>query len=117
MNNKKLKSLIALRHNVRIFVPSTIDVDKELDNTGYVDAILKDFSEKFGGATSYLAMGAWSSPQAGLVKEKVTIVEAFCTEAQLEENIEKVIELAEDLKRELKQEAIALQINNELYFV
>ena len=115
--NRKLSALIPLNHNVKIFIPSTINVNETINNADYVDKTLSTFSDLFGGATSYKAMGAWSSIDSGLVKEKVIIVEAFCSEVQLESHIDTVIIYAEKIKADMAQEAIALQIDNKMYFV
>ena len=53
----------------------------------------------------------------GLVKEKSTTVFAYCGESDLQANIDKVIELCEQPKIEMTQDAIALEINGEMYFI
>ena len=63
------------------------------------------------------ALGYWLSDTQGLIKEKTTMVFAYCKDQDLENNIEEVIEFCENMKKELKQEAIALEINGEMYFV
>ena len=117
MKNKKLKNLIELSSNVKIYVPSTIDVDKTIDTAQYVDNTLKKLSKAFGGATSYNALGCWESAEKGLIKEHIIVCESFCSQSQLEREIDNIIEYCEDLKRVLKQEAISLEVNNKLYFV
>ena len=117
MLNKKLKNLIKLSSNIKILIPSTVNINKDFDNKQYIDEALTLFSSLFGGATSFKALGAWESKELGLVKEKVNAVESFCNEKQLNDNIENVIEFCENLKNELKQEAISLFVNNELYFI
>ena len=115
--NKKLKNLIKLSSKVKILIPSTIDINKDFDNSKQVDNALTLFSNCFGGATSFLAVGAWQSQNEGLVKEKVIAVESFCNQQQLEDKIETIIDFCESLKIEMKQEAISLFVNNELYFI
>jgi hypothetical protein len=117
MANKKLKNLIKLSSSIKILIPSTIEINQNFDNSKYIDSALTLFSGFFGGATSFKALGAWQSQELGLIKEKVTAVESFCTESQLNNNIENVIEFCEQLKSELKQEAISLFVNNELYLI
>ena len=74
-------------------------------------------SELFGGATSTPALGYWMSPAAGLVAEATTVVFAYAADAALQEHVGRVVELCEELKREMGQEAIALEINGEMYFI
>ena len=71
----------------------------------------------FGGATSTEAAGYWISPSAGLVSEKSTMIFAYCSEADLDKYINNVVEYCEKLKTELKQDAIALELNGKMYFI
>lgn len=117
MINKKLKNLIKLSSSVRVLIPSTININEDFDNSKQVDNALTLLSQCFGGATSFIAVGAWQSQNQGLIKEKVVAVESFCNQEQLEKEIETIIDFCESLKIEMKQEAISLFINNELYFI
>jgi len=115
--NKKLKNLIVLESNVKIYIPGTINKNENFDNSVFVDNTLKLLSEFFGGSTSYKAVGCWLSQNSGLIKENVTICESYCKEKDLQVNIDKLIDYCEQIKHELNQEAISLEINNKLYFV
>lgn len=115
--NMKLKAAIELACSVKVYVPSTTDVDVVTDTQEWVDHFLKLLSEEFGGATSTPALGAWISDTGALVKEDVTIVFAYCTQDDLQKNIGAVIEGAELMKSDLHQEAIAVEINNKLYLL
>ena len=114
---KKLKNLIKLSSKVAIYVPSTIDVNHEIDNNKYVEKTGELLSNCFGGATSTKCVGMWMSDSKGLVKEKTTLVFAYCSTEQLEENIDTVIDFCVELKNELRQDAIALEVNGEMYFI
>jgi hypothetical protein len=116
-NLKKLSNLIKLSSNIRILIPSTFKIDQEIDNAAQVDKALTFFSNLFGGATSFKALGAWQSPTAGLVKENVVAVESFCDSQALENSIDQVLTFCENLKQDMKQDAISLFVNNELYFI
>ena len=117
MDNKKLKNCFKLSSKVTIYIPSTTDINKEIDNTEYVNRAATLLSECFGGATSTPALGYWTSPTAGLVKEKTTLVFAYADEKSLDNNLEKVVGWCESLKTELSQDAIALELNGEMYFI
>lgn len=114
---KQLKNLITLSQNVKIYIPSTVNVNQSIDNEYIVNECLKILSSFFGGATSYLAHGAWVTTSGSLIQEKVTICQSFCNELALNENIEKIYNYCLDLKGELKQESIALEVNNVLHLV
>ena len=117
MNHKTLKNLIVLESNVKIYIPGTIDINTISDNTKHVNNTLKLLSDYFGGSTSYQAIGCWNSVNSGLIKENVTICESYCKESDLKKHIKNIISYCEDLKKELTQENISLEVNNKLYFV
>ena len=117
IKNSKLQNLFKLSSKVTVIVPATINIDEEIDNTVYVDRVASLMSDLFGGATATTTLGYWKSPTAGLVKEKSTTVFAYCSENDLQNGIDKVIDLCTELKEELKQDAIALEINGEMYFI
>lgn len=117
INNAKLKNLFRLSHKVTFYVPSTVDVDKAVDNTAQVERVAAALSSWFGGATSTPALGYWLSPAAGLVAEKTVVVFAYAAESDLEAHVGDVVELAESIKAEMKQEAVAVEIDGEMYFI
>lgn len=114
---KELKNLVALRHKITVYVPATVDVDKAVDNAAQVDAAAALLSGLFGGATSSPAVGYWLTGSGRLVKENTTVVFAFAAEDALESGIDKVIDFCDNLKEEMRQEAIALEIDGAMYFI
>ena len=117
MMNAKLKNMFKLSSKITVYIPSTCDINQTVDTKKYIDDCAVLLSESFGGATSCEALGYWVSPSAGLVKEKSTMVFAYCSDKDLQNNIEKIIDFCEAMKTELKQNAIALEINGEMYFI
>lgn len=117
MINAKLKNLFKLSSKITVYIPSTMDINQTIDTKKYIEKCAVLLSESFGGATSCEALGYWTSPSAGLVKEKSTMIFAYCNDKDLQNNIEKVIDFCEAMKTELKQDAIALEINGEMYFI
>lgn len=115
--NRTLKNLIPLEHNVKIYVPGTVNVNEKTDNEKYVNETLEKLSGFFGGSTSYNALGCWYSKEAGLIKENIIICESYCKEMKLNKFISAIIDYCEYLKIELNQEAISLEIDNKLYFI
>ena len=106
-----------LRHNFKIYVPSTVAVSESCDNSIQVENTLSFLSGLFGGATSYDARGAWVSQSAGLVLENVTICVGFCSLAQKVRNRRAVVAYCKDLCKIMQQEAISLEIDGVLYFI
>ena len=93
----RLKNMFKLSSKVTVYIPSTTDINKEVDTSAYIDNCATLLSNCFGGATSTNALGCWTSPTMGLVKEKTTLVFAYCTTEQLDEHIEKVIDFAMEI--------------------
>ena len=108
-----------LRSRVAVYVPGTsgpADPDSALSERMTAEAAAR-LSELFGGATISLAAGAWMSAEHGLIRENVQIVYSFCTSEQLEQNAEAVRALAVEIKREMQQEAVSVEIDGALYFI
>jgi len=70
----------------------------------------------FGGATSDDGTGAWIGDNKKLVKEKVTIVYSF-TEKLDKNKINEVVAYAKDLRKEMKQSSISIEVNGKMYFI
>lgn len=113
----KLNNLFKLSSKITVYIPATVNIDEKIDNSKYVDELASLMSEFFGGATSCQVLGYWNSPTAGLVKEYTTQVYSYCTDNDLQNHAEKVIDYCINLKNELKQDAISLEINGEMYFI
>lgn len=114
---KRLQNLFKLGSKVTVYVPSTVEVDKQIDNEKYVKAVAEKLSVWFGGATSTPARGYWVSTSVGLVKEDTTIVFAYTDTENLQNCIDRLVDLCEWLKAEMSQESVALEINGEMYFI
>lgn len=114
---KKLQNCFKLGSKITIYVPSTVDVDKQVSNTKYVSAVAEKLSVLFGGATSTPARGYWVSENGKLVKESTTLVFAYADTQALEKHIDEVVELCEWLRNEMTQETVALELNGEMYFI
>lgn len=94
-----------------------MNINETIDNTEFVNKAATLLSECFGGATSTEALGYWVSDTAGLVKENTTMVFAYAGEDDLKKNLDKVIDFCQDLKTEMKQDAVALELNGEMFFI
>ncbi|WP_242490877.1 DUF3574 domain-containing protein [Priestia endophytica] len=111
-----LKGQFHLNNVVKIYVPSTYNIDEPVDNKKYVDQSLEKFSNMFGGATSIDGTGAWIGDNKKLVKEKVTIVYSFAEKLD-KDKINKVVEYAKYLKNDMKQSSVSLEVNGKMYFI
>lgn len=116
VKSSALQGQFYLEDVVKIYVPSTYNVDQPIDNTPYVHKSLKKFSEMFGGATAIDGTGAWLSDDNQLVKEKVTIVYSFAEDLD-KKKLNQVVAYAKSLKEEMKQSSVSLEVNGKMYFI
>lgn len=117
IKNAKLQNMFKLSSKVTVYVPATTGINQPIDNTKYVEYVASILSNCFGGATATPAVGMWVSPTEGLVRENTKIVFAYCNDNDLQANIDTIITICEEIKSELTQDAVALEINGEMYFI
>lgn len=108
-----------LNSRVAVYVPGTVNANETDENKAeqITEMVAGELSELFGGATISLAAGAWKSEQFGLIREDIKIVYSYCTIEQLEKCAPDVLRIAEQVKREMSQEAVSVEVNSKLYFV
>lgn len=117
IKNAKLQNCFRLSSKVTVYVPATSGVSQSCDNSEQVKSTAALLSRLFGGATASQALGYWLSPAAGLVAEATTVVFAYCSDSDLQAGIEEVVDHCEFLKSSMGQEAVALEINGDMYFI
>ena len=108
---------VELPQRVALYVPGTQGPATATDNAAQVERVAREFCGWFGGATAQESTGFWMSDTAGLVRESVTIVFAACTADQLRERLPDVLNLAQQIKAEMQQEAVSAEINGTLYII
>lgn len=113
----KQAGALALPQRVALYVPGTQGPATATDNAAQVERVASRFCEMFGGATAQESTGFWMSDTAGLVREAVNIVFAACTAAQLREHLPDVLQLAQQIKAEMQQEAVSVELNGALYII
>lgn len=108
---------MSFKHSFRIYVPSTVSVDRPVDSSAAVAGCLSFLSGLFGGATALQASGAWVSDSAGLVREDITICYAFCGLRSFLRGRRAVLGYAKDLRDKMSQECVSVEIDGRLYLV
>ena len=106
-----------MNNKVSIYVPSTVNINKRINNNKQVMSIIKQMSLLFGGATSYKCTGGWVAENGEIVTEQVNIVYSFCNKKSLQNNLSKVINICQQIKKDMKQEAVTLEINGKAAFI
>ncbi|MCS6872692.1 MAG: cyclic nucleotide-binding domain-containing protein [Anaerolineae bacterium] len=104
---------------VSLYIPTTVDVNTAVDTMPYVERTLAFFGQLFGGATTTTlhARGVWSSAEVGLVSETIHIVRSYAAQADLDAHLQHILDYAEQLKCELRQEAMAVEVNQKLMLI
>ena len=102
---------------IGVYIPTTISVDTPIDASIYVERSLDFMAKLFGGATSKTLNGTWNSNEAGVVKEEVYLIYSYVTAQDVKTSLSKVVQYVKDLKAELQQEAMALEVNKKLTFI
>lgn len=113
----KQAGALELPQRVALYVPGTQDINHATDNAAQVERVAREFCGWFGGATAQESTGFWMSDTAGLVRESVTIVFAACTADQLRERLPDVLTLAQQIKQDMAQEAVSVELNGALYII
>ncbi len=111
------KSQFTLSESIKIYIPSTVDVNSEIDNKIFVTNTETKLSKIFGGTTTINGVGCWVSEKVGLVRESVKIVNSFTSLEGLDKHISEVIEICENLKSDMKQEGISLEVQGKFYVI
>lgn len=108
---------VELPQRVALYVPGTQGPATATDNAAQVERVAREFCGWFGGATAQPSAGYWLSDSAGLVRESVTIVYAACTADQLRDRLPDVLTLAQQIKQDMAQEAVSVELNGTLYII
>jgi CRP-like cAMP-binding protein len=104
-------------HSVAIYIPTTTDGNQPLDTTRFVEEAKSFMGQRFGGATGKPASGVWYSEKLGMVNEVVYHIHSYTTPEQLNRHLDEVVSYIRALKQTLRQEAMALEVNNRLTLI
>lgn len=104
-----------MEHYYRLVVPTTtFDRPAPADIVDAIRRMVKtEMASAFGGYTETRAVGGYVSESGALIEETVYLIEASYETA----NDELVFQLANRIKAVLKQEAVMIRKDHEVYFV
>lgn len=112
----ELHRQLSLTHTVGIFIPSSIDTNQNADTSTQIEAALQFFDNLFGKTANSEAKDIWQN-SSHPVTEQVVIVRTFVSKQALDSNLDAIIEFAVNLKKDISQEAVAIDIDNQLVLV
>ena len=107
------------RNNISLFVPSTINVDKYINNSYYVTYCYNRIESLYGNNNKkyYDARGSWYSDDLQeVVIENITII-TLELDTITEDDIYNFIQLATWIKQKMRQEGVSIAINSALAIV
>ena len=103
-------------NEISIFVPSTMDIDKDVNNSEYVQYCI-NYLSRFYNVTNlkyYKTQGSWFSEDRNkIVYDNITII-TLKKDNLTEVDINIFIELAKWIKEKMKQEGVSITINTAL---
>lgn len=112
----QLNSAVKLSEKIEIVIPGTMEGNKKTDTQKYKDRAVILLAELFGGSTALKASGAYVSDNHGLIKEDVYKVYSYAVKIDAVK-LAIVLKFIDQVKEELKQECIGLEINGAFYLV
>lgn len=110
-----------LGREIEIYVPSTQDVDEDLTDEEFrqrIKNVQQEFSEEFGGTTTFLGDGTYVDQETGdLIEEHVAVVEVHMSDEDWQDKKEDIFEWLEKKKEQWEQQAISFEFEGDLTFV
>lgn len=87
------------------------------DGTGIATAVKQMLCDRFGGVTSYPAVGVFKRVSGKNLEENVQVLESFCEKTRWNQEEAFVHSLAEMIATLLDQESVACLVEGRMYFV
>lgn len=117
---RTLDTLVKLgKQNFSIVIPSTIDYNlpaSEEQIESVVNHVGTVLSTLYGGYSAHLAFGGWLSDKLGLIREDSLVMSAYCPVVD-DTSVGALIDIAEYVKRTMRQEAVLIVVNGDAYLV
>ena len=108
--SKKINSL-------SIIIPSTLDADKVIDNSEYVEKYLLLLAEKYSNIEVEKSIGSWYSDNLDKIIVEENCIITVTIEDVAEEDINFMLNLGLKVKEDMRQEAVSTFINDSLCIV
>ena len=98
-----------LNRKVRLYIPDAYSTE--------ISYVTKQLAKKFGGTTNYKTEGTWVNDEGDLIKEGITVIEAWYSNKQHVLVLAHMIDLALHVKEKCNQDCVAMEYEEELYIV
>ena len=106
-------------NTLAIYIPDTMDVDSQTDNTQYIDYSMKYIQKLYNtnNVKFEATQGSWySEDMKKVVYDNITIVSISLNTVK-ENDIKNFVTLAQYIKSEMNQEGVSIAINQSLAIV
>lgn len=104
-------------NQIGIYIPLQVPGNRAVDTYPLVTRTLDLLGQLFGRATGYPMYTKKASDLAGASGEEIYLVQTFVTKTDMDQHLGKVLAYVEQIKTELDQEAMALEVNHNIMLV
>ncbi len=106
----------ALSDYAIVYIPSISKSGRPCASAYYTDKVSKKFAILFGGFTTTQSIGGYVDTEGKLIQENVTLIKSFLPNLDNETQLN-LFRIASNLKVEMEQESIALEVSGQMFFV
>ncbi|MBN1562859.1 MAG: cyclic nucleotide-binding domain-containing protein [Anaerolineae bacterium] len=112
-----LASRLGRTNQIGIYIPTRLPNQPEAAMQAQVQRTLDFLDQLFGSATGYPVANQAETDPAGVAGENIHLIETFVSKADMDRHLGSVLAFVEELKTELDQDAMALEVNQKVLLV
>ena len=110
-------TLVGGENKLSVIIPSTLDADKSINNTEYVEKYLLLLAEKYSDLSVEKSIGSWYSENLDKVIVEENCIITVSLKGATERDINILLDLGLMVKKEMTQESVSVLINDSLCLV
>ena len=110
-------TLVGGENKLSVIIPSTLDADKSIDNTEYVEKYLLLLAEKYSNLSVEKSIGSWYSENLDKVIVEENCIITVSLKGATERDINILLDLGLMVKKEMTQESVSVLVNDSLCLV
>ena len=110
-------TLVGGENKLSVIIPSTLDADKSIDNTEYVEKYLLLLAEKYSDLSVEKSIGSWYSENLDKVIVEKNCIITVSLKGATEKDINILLDLGLMVKEEMTQESVSVLVNDSLCLV
>ena len=110
-------TLVGGENKLSVIIPSTLDADKSIDNTEYVEKYLLLLAEKYSDLSVEKSIGSWYSENLDKVIVEENCIITVSLKGATKKDINILLDLGLMVKEEMTQESVSVLVNDSLCLV